>query len=168
LLAGILLLAPLLWMSDASGQGMNHAGTVGLRDEGERKLFGSLVCMCGDCARLTLDVCACSFAENRRNDVREMVAAGMAVEEVQRGFAKRWGPAALIVPPNEGANRAMWAIPLIGLIVGAFLVVRMLRSWKKRGDVATAAASKESAGRSDTRDKYDDKLDDELRELDKE
>ncbi len=67
----------------------------------------------------------------------------------------------------------IWAAPLVALIAGAFGIVRLMRKWSAKGtrDAATAdktAADKVQATGPLKRDAYDERLDDELKELDRE
>jgi cytochrome c-type biogenesis protein CcmH len=171
LAVGLALVVPTLGMGLAVGQGSHNVrgGTIGIRNEVERQLFSSLICMCG-CPRETLGTCTCDYASERRDELRSAIDAGLTIEAIQKSYVKRFGTQALAVPPSEGANALIWILPLVLLAGGAVLAVRILRGWAARG--ASQAASREAAARTSTgpavRDAYDDKLDDELRELDRE
>ncbi|HTJ82208.1 MAG TPA: cytochrome c-type biogenesis protein CcmH [Polyangiaceae bacterium] len=162
---GLALVAPTIGMHDAVGQAhVDRGGTVGIRNDAERQLFWSLICTCG-CPRETLGTCTCDYASERRDELRAMIDSGMGMEAIQQAYVKRFGDQALAVPPNSGASRLVWAFPIVAVIAGAYLAVRMLRRWSKRGN---EAASTQTAPKTTTRDAYDDRLDDELKELDKE
>lgn len=151
--------------SDAVGQAhVNRGGTVGIQNQTERDLFFSLICMCG-CPRETLGTCACDYGGERREELREMLTSGMSVQAVQKAYAAKFGTKSLALPPNEGLSRLIWAAPLILVIAGAVLVVVVARRWVKRGAASQAKAPVAPAG---PRDEYDDKLDRELKDLDRE
>lgn len=163
LVSGVLLFVPTIGMSNAVGQAhVDRGGTIGIRNETDRALFFSLICTCG-CPRETLGTCSCDFASSRRDDLRSMLDQGVSLDAIYKAYVARFGEQALAVPPNEGASRLVWAIPLLAFILGAFGAVRILRRWSARGRDAQAAPPAGSK-----RDDYDDKLDDELRELDRE
>src|SRR4051812_20623932 len=83
---------------EAFGQ-MDRSGTVGIQSDTERQLFFSVLCTCG-CPRETLGTCTCGFGHQRREELREELASGKGVEEIKADYAKRFGSAALAVPPN--------------------------------------------------------------------
>ena len=79
-------------------------------------------------------------------------------------YAREYGPAALSVPPNKGALRAIYIVPVVVALGGLGLVFTVVRRWKKRGeDDATPTAA---PGVPTPPDAYDAKLDEELKRLD--
>jgi cytochrome c-type biogenesis protein CcmH len=168
--------APLVTHGQEIGQGMVRSGTVGIENDTERKIFWSLICTCG-CPRETLGTCTCGWAHDRREELRQMLKSGMSVEQAQAEYAKRFGSQALAVPPSTGANRLLYVLPLLLVVLGAGLVISLLRSWSKKGGGAPqpvketgdgAAASGKPPMTKPSRDEYDDKLDEELRRMDDE
>ncbi len=166
-LAGATSLVGLESRGQEVGQGMVRSGTVGIENETERKLFWSLICTCG-CPRETLGTCTCGWAHDRRGEMRAMLQQGMSVEQIQDGYAKRFGSQALAVPPSTGSNRLLYLVPLALIAVGAGFVISLLRSWSRKGNAPPPEAGPGSAPPQTkaSRDDYDDKLDDELRRLD--
>jgi cytochrome c-type biogenesis protein CcmF len=153
-----LLPQPARAQSDSSSS--LHAGTVEIHDPQERQLFERLLCECGDCQRLPLSTCGCSFAENMRAEVRSQMASGMSVVQIQDDYRERFGPQAIAIPSDRGLDRALWAVPVAALaiaLVGLFVVGRR---WARRGGetVAEPAPGDAVVGRE-----YDEKLEDELR-----
>jgi cytochrome c-type biogenesis protein CcmH/NrfF len=154
------------------GQGMVRTGTVGIANDDERRLFYSLLCTCG-CPRETLGTCTCDFAHARREELRALLEEGKSLAEIQELYAKRFGTQALAVPPNVGGSRALWALPLFGIVAAAGGVAFALARWRRRGGGPPdgPGAGGGTAGRaapgSSAHDAYDDKLDRELEELDR-
>ncbi|MFO0668465.1 MAG: cytochrome c-type biogenesis CcmF C-terminal domain-containing protein [Polyangiaceae bacterium] len=155
-----------------------HAGTVKIDNPIERDVFGKLRCMCGSCPRDLLSSCACDTAEEARQKIRAQLAAGQSKDEIILAYANEYGAAALAIPPNTGAMRAIYVVPLVGIVAGGAGVVFLIRRWRKPGGGdgdagggatgggkggALAKADKETSG---GKDEYDARLDDELRELD--
>lgn len=171
------IVAPTVMPGRAVGQAhVDKGGSVGIQSQTERDLFFSLICMCG-CPRETLGTCTCGYAGERREELREMIAQGLSVQAIQKAYAARFGTQSLAVPPSEGFGALIWAFPLLAFVAGAFLVARLLRRWTATGAAnaktadAAAQARAEGAGaggKGGRRDAYDDKLDDELKELDRE
>lgn len=160
-----MLASPAIFLREAVGQAhVDKGGTVGIQNDTERNLFLSLICMCG-CPRESLGTCTCDYAGERRAELRSLLEGGMSIDAIQKAYEKRFGTQALAVPPNRGASPLMWVIPLVALIAGAFGVVKLLRRWS-----ATGAAQKPAGPKMTDADEatYDKRLDDELRDLDKE
>lgn len=166
LVAACVLVAPQLLPEEAVGQAHTmRGGTVGIQNDTEKQLFFSLICMCG-CPRETLGTCACEYGGERREELRAMLQDGMSIQAVQKAYAARFGSQSLAVPPNEGASRLIWLAPLVAVLAAAFLVVRLMRRWAARGVQHNPVPA--TGKGANKRDEYDDKLDDELRELDRE
>lgn len=164
----VVLVAPTVMTSEAVGQAhVTRGGIVGIQNETERELFFGLICMCG-CPRETLGTCACEYGGERRAELRAMLANGMDIQAIQKAYRERFGTQAVALPPNSGASRLIWAAPLVALIAGAFGIVRLMRKWSAKGSRDAAAAEEAKAAGPVKRDAYDDRLDDELKELDRE
>jgi cytochrome c-type biogenesis protein CcmH/NrfF len=100
--------------------------------------------------------------------IREWLGRGMTREQVLDAFVERYGARILAEPPNKGVGRFLYLGPwvVLGLsAVGLVVLVRKLTG--TRGPVpaaaepAPAAPAPDSASRS-----YEERLDDELRDLD--
>lgn len=154
------------------GQGMVRTGTVGIENDTERKLFWSLICTCG-CPRETLGTCTCGWAHERRSELRSMLKSGMTIDQAQEAYSKRFGTKALAVPPSTGSNRLLYLAPLVLIVAGAGLVVSILRKWSRKGGAGGPSPAPEpvptdgSPATKASRDDLDDKLDDELRRMDR-
>ena len=186
LLAGVVLIAApeaiLLGEPDFAdaqqlGEGMVRSGSVGIRNDTEKSLFNSLICTCG-CPRETLGTCTCGTAHARRDELRELLEDGKGIEEIQGLYAQRYGMQGLAVPPNKGIGRAVWAVPVVAILIGAGSVLLALRKWKKRDDddnnkPGGGAAAGDGDGKGNTagdakkREELDARIDRELEELDR-
>jgi cytochrome c-type biogenesis protein CcmF len=154
-----LLLASTPARAFAQGSSSLHAGTVEMRSAQEREVFPMLLCQCGACARLPLDNCVCSTAEEERAHIRAMMASGSTNQQIFDDYVARHGTAALAVPPNKGKLSAIWAVPVLGVVMAGVGVVMLLRRWRSAGEAAAPAG----VGAPDD---YDRKLDEELERLD--
>lgn len=150
------------------GEGMIRTGIVGIQNEAERKLFYSLLCTCG-CPRETLGTCTCAFGHARRAELRSQLEEGLTMDQIHVAYVKRFGTQALAVPPNDGANRAIYLLPLgVALFAGTGIFFA-LRRWRRRSteqDQAAAKAKAKSKQPEGKHDDYDDRIDQELRDLD--
>jgi cytochrome c-type biogenesis protein CcmH len=157
---------PAVALAQAPPDGMAQGGGVILRSEAEHPYFAGLLCMCGGCQREALDKCACGVADDYRNQVRAMMAKGLTQEEIKAEWARRYGPQALAVPPNSGANRLLYLAPLALIAVMGAFAVMLLRRFRHESDEKVGAVAPSVADAR--RDEYDEKLDEELKQLDHE
>ncbi|HEY8428824.1 MAG TPA: cytochrome c-type biogenesis CcmF C-terminal domain-containing protein [Sandaracinaceae bacterium] len=169
-LAGVLLalgiggalLAPGLARAQSDGTSTLHAGTVEIHDPIERQLFERLLCECGDCQRLPLDSCGCSWAEGMRAELRGRLARGDEISAIVDDYRRRFGAGAISVPADEGLDRALWALPVAGIVLAALGLVVLGRRWVRAGREQTEAALREPEAQDG---EYDERLEEELRRL---
>jgi cytochrome c-type biogenesis protein CcmF len=159
---GLALLAPNA--VEAQDSSSLHAGHVSIDDPIEKVLFERLLCMCGDCQRLSLATCACSWAEDMRTTVRGRLANGETPEQIQESYRAEFGARALSIPTDRGLDRAAWAVPVGAGLAGAIAVVGLGLVWRKRSkkEAARAAAAPPAADEKKKADEYDSKIDAEL------
>lgn len=136
------------------------------RNETEKELRKTLVCMCG-CGRQTLSECTCGFAAKERGFIARLLDEGKSRDEVVKAFLARYpGESALVVPNDVGFNRIAWILPLGMLALAGGALVVAARRWgrnagSKRKSPQPAAPA--PGGKPDRA--YEDRLDDELDEL---
>ncbi|MGB5285074.1 MAG: cytochrome c-type biogenesis protein CcmH, partial [Polyangiales bacterium] len=135
-----------------------HAGSVVINDPVERQLFGRLLCQCGDCARLPMDTCACGWADDKRIEVRERLAAGEPPTKIQESYRAQYGAAALAIPSDEGLDRALWAVPIAAMGFAVGFIVLLGRRWQRRGAVPREMTASDVGEKIE----YDSRLDAEL------
>jgi cytochrome c-type biogenesis protein CcmF len=141
-----------------------HAGHVEIHDARERHLFSRLLCMCGDCQRLPLDTCACGVADATRDEMRARLERGESFASIEESYRAQYGPKALAIPSDKGLDRALWAVPVVAILLAGAGLVRLARRWASRSAAQDAAqnAPTEQANAAE----WDRKLDDELRKMD--
>jgi cytochrome c-type biogenesis protein CcmH len=149
-------------------EGMARGGSVMIQNETERRYFTELLCMCGGCQRESLAVCNCGIADEYRDQVRAMMAEGLSQEQIKAKWREKFGPQALAVPEDKGANKLIYMAPLLAIVAMAAFVVSVLRRFRRQNADGGGQAGR-PAGKSPPaagRDAYDDKLDEELKQLD--
>ncbi len=165
LFAAALGLSPGTAQAQANGDGMGSlmAGTVVIHDPTERKLFERLLCQCGDCQTEPLTTCNCSWAKRHRAMLRAKLAAGETVPQIIAEYRAEYGDAAISVPSDQGLDRALWAVPLGGIVLAAGGIVLIGRRWKRGGKAAEPGDGAETpAGPGD---RWNDALEEELRRM---
>jgi len=161
----LLAAAPTAALAQQLGEGMERGGVLDIHSEDERRSFADLQCTCG-CPRESIATCTCGQAGGFRNEVRAMMARGLSQEDIKAEWVRRYGPQALTVPPNSGANRLIYVGPLAVIAGMGGFAVMLLRRFRQRDDQKAQAAAPPVAGAK--RDEYDEKLDEELKQLDDE
>jgi cytochrome c-type biogenesis protein CcmH len=158
--------APSIAIGQSHTQGLEKQGLINMNTDAERQAFTGLACMCGGCPHEPLSSCTCAYADSYRQDIRNMIGKGLSLEQIKAEWVKLYGSEAVTVPPNTGANQFLYVVPLVAIALAAAFLIGVLRHFRRRQDesnrVALAAGPLPSG-----RDAYDDKLDDELKRLDK-
>lgn len=83
---------------------------------------------CPVCEGVPLDVCPTAACAQWREDIRQRLGQGWTDEEVREYFAARYGDQVLAEPPARGFSALVYILPVLGLLIGAALLVRWLRS----------------------------------------
>ncbi len=164
-IALLVALYPAISLAQGEGASSLHAGSVEMRNETERALFGALRCMCGTCPRDLLSTCACSTAQEAREELRSKLARGESPEQIIGEYQKAFGVEALSIPPNRGAMRAIYAVPLVAIVGGAVGLGLTVARWRTRPR-RESSAPRRGVAPDVLRDEYDGRLDDELTGLD--
>jgi cytochrome c-type biogenesis protein CcmH/NrfF len=170
-LVGALLAVALLsisWPAVARAGGPPDASAA---EHEARRIEAMLIAPC--CWREQVSVHQSEAAEQVKQEVRAMLAAGLTRQQVLDRFVSSYGPRILAEPPNAGFGRVLHQAPWVaGLssLVGLALVIRHVT--KRRPDRQETAGGSLSASvpqdgepaEGDVR--YGHQLDDELRNLD--
>ncbi|MCC7007364.1 MAG: cytochrome c biogenesis protein CcsA [Acidobacteria bacterium] len=129
----------------------------------EKDLAEHIVCMCGTCGRRRIAECTCSEADRMRGELAGQVAEGKNRDAVIAWFVNRYGSQEVLAEPiDKGFNRLAWLLPYAIGAAGIVLVGAIAFRWTRRHEPESEAAAAGVAPRKD----LEDRLDDELRELD--
>ena len=130
----------------------------------EAELQEEIVCLCGGCARLPLSTCTCGTADATRLELRARVAMGNDRDGVYQHFIESRGSQEALGAPIGAFNQLSWFVPVAagGAFLVGFGVVAVRRS---RRDTPVADPPAAQPGHSEDR-LLEDRLDDELRDLD--
>ncbi|HEY6462141.1 MAG TPA: cytochrome c-type biogenesis CcmF C-terminal domain-containing protein [Polyangiaceae bacterium] len=161
--AASVVLGIMLAATPAFGQTMNGGnmdGIVRIDNDAERLVFEKVRCPCGDCQR-ALTSCSCGQGEAARDRIREQMRAHLTEDQILASYVSEHGSESLVVPPNTGAMRAIYLVPVAAIALGAFGLARMLRRWRSGGTPTPTPTPPGDA----PKDAYDTRLDDELKDL---
>jgi len=129
----------------------------------EKDLQGSLICMCGTCGRKRIGECTCEVAAEMREEVARLVQSGMTRDQIIQYFVKKYGSEEVLAEPlNHGFNRLAWSLPYAVGLVGVVMVGGMAVRWSRARSHASVAPAPAPAASQELQDR----LDDELRDLD--
>jgi cytochrome c-type biogenesis protein CcmH/NrfF len=115
-------------------------------------------------------------AEQVKQEIRTMLAAGLTRQQILDGFVERYGDRILAEPPDRGFGRVLYQTPwILGLGGVVALVLFMRRVTGRSGPDAPAGARGQPEGAAPrntpehgtaAEGSYEQRLDDELRDLD--
>ena len=131
------------------------------RSDLQKRLEGEVMCTCGGC-RLSLSNCGmmnCHGLESQRTKLEAHLASGKDHDQVISAFVDEFGQQILMAPIDRGFNRLAWLFPyVIGAGGAVGLGVAAIR-WSRRPTVQAEAVPPADPA-------LDERLDDELRDLD--
>jgi cytochrome c-type biogenesis protein CcmH len=127
-----------------------QAGTVPLDAAREARVqtLGKQL-RCPMCQGLSIADSGSSAARAQMDRVRELVAEGKTDEEIRSYFVARYGEWALLEPPAQGMNWLVWLGPLALLLVGAWVVARLLSRRPAPGAPAAEPPAAPAGGSGD-------------------
>jgi cytochrome c-type biogenesis protein CcmF len=164
--ATLLLLSLLLTPAVAFAQHAEapQTATLIIRSPQERSVARKLACWCGGCSKLPVDTCVCSHCSHVREQIAEQVKAGKAESDILQYFVAQNGGQHVLSEPMTGFGRFAWVIPYGIGATGLLFVGLAAIKWSRRRE-----QSDDDAGQtrdSLSADPLNEKLDDELRDLD--
>jgi cytochrome c-type biogenesis protein CcmF len=130
----------------------------------ERDIENEIMCTCGGC-RLPVGTCGmpnCHGKSAQLDKLKGLIAEGKTREEILATFVRDFGSEDILARPQDrGFGRLAWLLPYGAALAGIAFVGLIAVRWSRRSE-AEADATKAAPARRDLQDR----LDDELRELD--
>jgi cytochrome c-type biogenesis protein CcmH len=96
---------------------------------------------CPVCQNLSVADSPSRLAGEMRAEIATKLAAGQTPEQIRAFFVDRYGEWVLLAPTKRGLNLLPWAVPVIGVIVGAALWFALVRRRPERERRAVHARS---------------------------
>ena len=149
-------------VGDEQLAGASDIDPHGPRNATERSLGHKLVCMCGSqgCGKEAVGTCTCGYAAQMRGEIARMVDEGRTEDQIVQYYVAKYGSQEpLGMPLNKGWYRLSWLLPFAVGAVGAVVAGSMAIRWSRH-----RSAPAETSAPIDH--DLDDRLDDELRNLD--
>lgn len=104
---------------------------------------------CPVCRNQSVLESSSALAREMQAEIRRRLARGETPEEVKAYFVSRYGEWILLQPPARGINLLVYLLPAAALLVGVYVVVRLVRRWT---DEASTPGPDGEAGREAPRD----------------
>jgi cytochrome c-type biogenesis protein CcmH len=97
------------------------------------KLGDKIMCTCG-CGEMLLKCnhVGCQNSATMIRQLRAQLAKTNDDEAVLEFFRQTWGVTAVVEPRHHGFELMVWVAPFVALATGLFLVVMIVRRWKRK------------------------------------
>ena len=82
---------------------------------------------CLVCQNQTIADSNATLAQDLRREVRDMIAAGQTDAQIREFMIERYGDFVLYRPRMTAGNLLLWAAPVLLLLIGAIVLVRVVR-----------------------------------------
>jgi cytochrome c-type biogenesis protein CcmH len=91
---------------------------------------------CLVCQNQTIADSNATLAQDLRREVRDMIAAGQTDAQIREFMIERYGDFVLYRPRMTAGNFLLWAAPVLLLLIGAIVLVRVVRRRAQESDLA--------------------------------
>ena len=90
---------------------------------------------CLVCQNQTIADSNATLAQDLRREVRDMIAAGQTDAQIREFMIERYGDFVLYRPRMTAGNFLLWAAPVLLLVIGAIVLVRVVRRRARETDL---------------------------------
>jgi cytochrome c-type biogenesis protein CcmH len=142
--------------------GCDEANPHGGATVSARALQGRLLAPC--CWIQTLDVHESELASSLRAEIAQRLVRGESGEAIEDDLAARYGERIRAVPKGRDPRSTVPVVVGACMLVSLFGLVILVRRWTKRAADTTVVANTDAP--TGKHDEYDDRIEDELAQLD--
>lgn len=89
---------------------------------------------CPTCVSESVSESSSAIAREMRVIIQDQLNEGRTRAEILAFFQDRYGDWILLNPPARGILLIVWLLPALGVLVGAVLLVRLMRRWRRAAD----------------------------------
>ena len=90
-------------------------------------------------------------ANQERDLIRQLIAAGLTKEEIKDHLVAEYGTEVLATPDKSGFDLAAWVVPGAAIIVAGGAIVVGLRRWRRTGTERSETAPEPALGDEDSK-----------------
>jgi cytochrome c-type biogenesis protein CcmH len=94
---------------------------------------------CMQCMNNSIADSPVGLASDLRRDVKEQLIAGKTDEEIRAYMVNRYGNVILFTPPMDSSAAWVWLVPLVAVVGGLFVGIRIVRRRSKLVDTDESA-----------------------------
>lgn len=87
---------------------------------------------CPVCPNTPLDVCETQACKDWRAQIKDELSQGWTEQQVIDYFVAQYGERVLAEPQRKGFTSLVWLLPVIGALIGLWVVYEVLRGWRKK------------------------------------
>jgi len=98
---------------------------------------------CPSCQGMSIDASPAEMARNMKRQVRAMGAAGYDGYQIREYFVGAYGEFVLMSPKKEGINLLVWVLPVLIVLLGSWMTVRVVLSRRTTEGEAPASVELE-------------------------
>ncbi len=105
----------------------------------EKDIGNKVICLCG--CQTSLNDCPmphCDEKAAERHLISMDLAEGKAEPVILQDLVNKYGERVLAAPPAHGFNLTAWFLPGVGLLIGLFLAITIVRRWHRPAVQAAA------------------------------
>jgi cytochrome c-type biogenesis protein CcmH len=118
---------------------------------------------CPVCENEPLDACRTAACQQWRAQIGQMLSDGQSEQQIKDYFVSRYGARVLAQPPAAGTSLLLYVLPIMGLIVGAVIVIWFMRRLRARGTSASSSQPVAATPAQPTGDEYIDRVEKDLK-----
>ncbi len=89
---------------------------------------------CPTCVSESVSESSSAIAREMRVIIQDQLNEGRSRAEILAFFQDRYGDWILLNPPARGVLLIVWILPALAVLVGAVLLVRLVRRWRRAAD----------------------------------
>ena len=82
---------------------------------------------CMQCMNNSIADSPVGLAADLRREVKEQLIAGKSDDEIRAYMVQRYGNVILFTPPLDSSTAWVWVLPLLAVVAGLFLAIRIVR-----------------------------------------
>jgi len=108
----------------------------------EKAIGNKVYCMCG--CNSMLNQCPdlhCPVKAKMHQIIRTDLEQGKSEQATIQDLVNIYGEKVLAAPPASGFNLTAWILPGVGLLIGLFLAITIVRRWRRPAVQAAASAA---------------------------
>jgi cytochrome c-type biogenesis protein CcmH len=156
----LLPLVAVLWLSAPAAFAQPQPLSDPALEKEARELETMVIAPC--CWSQQVSVHQSPAADDMRKDIRKQLSEGKTRQQILDAFVAQFGERILAEPPARGFKRTLYVLPVVLLLASGLMLSVVVKRMARRPALA-AAVSGPAPGPADA---YQERLNDELRDLD--